>query len=205
MQCVNQNQVLSREHCFNRWPDFPCYSRRDRACYDLAGTTQLFDPVSDMMYGVSNGYLMLFDFASRLMAGREVPSDPQTDQTIRETLHDYGMPLFGGPPATAIPESVRDYLPEIIRPVGPTTVRALQTNVPMIQIAENVGPGLRYTTIRDRINDVARILGQEEAPVMQRQISPDNQGEGNRRKRYRRKKRKTKRKKNKKRKKTRRQ
>ena len=189
MQCRNPHQVLSREHCYNRWPDFPCYSRRDRACYDEAGTTQLFDPVSDMMYGASNAYLMLFDFASRLMSEREVPTDPQTDQTIRETLHDYGMPLFGGPAVTAIPENVRGYIPEIIRPVGPTTVRPLPTNVPMIQVAENVGPGLRYTTLRDGINTVARILGQEEAPEMKRQISPDNRGEGRRRKKYRRKKR----------------
>ena len=185
MRCRNADQVLSREYCYNRWPDFPCYSSRERACYDEAGTTQLFDPVSDMMYGASNAYLMLFDFASRLLTGRDVVSSPQTDQTIRETLHDYGMPLYGGPATVAIPEGVRNYIPAVVRPRGPTTTVPLQTNIPLIHLAENVGPGLRYTTIRDRADNIRRLIGVP-APRMQRQISPDDEGEG-KKKRYKKK------------------
>ena len=183
MQCDNTEQVLSREQCYNRWPEFPCYSRHNRACYDIQGTTQLFDPVSDTLGAASNAYIMLMNFASRLLADRDVPNDPQVDQRIRETIHAYGPAFFGGPITTAVPEAVRGYIPEAIRPVGPVQGRVLQTDVPMIHLAENIGPGMRYTTVRDVFDTIDAI--RPRGADLERQISPDDRGEGKKRRRNR--------------------
>ena len=167
MHCTDHKHHINKEKCHNLWPRYPCYDPKQRACYDITGSTQLFDPVSDTLDTLASVYLHGFNTAAQLISGRDIPSDPQVEQKIREEFRDYGPVLFGGPSGPVIPQSVRQYIPERIgvplvgqvplRPVGPTVGRTLQTNVPMIQLAENVGPGMRYPLTRNIIDGLTSL------------------------------------------------
>ena len=137
IQCSSKTQAPDRNRCFNHWPQYPCYDARMRACYSPEGI-QLFDPFSDVLYGVSSTYLAVLNFAERLITGTPARRRAIVERRVRETINDWGPSMLGGP-----------------RPLLMSGDAPLQTNIPLIQLSEQV-PG-RYYTAQDIENTVLAI------------------------------------------------
>ena len=43
----------SRRNCYPQWDNFPCWDEEMKACYNNEGTTQLFDPLADILRSLS--------------------------------------------------------------------------------------------------------------------------------------------------------
>jgi len=197
INCSTNEQQVDQNKCFNHWPQYPCYDRRTRTCNSPDGV-QLFDPVSDVLYGASSLYLSVLNFAEALLMETPARDRPAVDRSIRRTIHDWGPSFVGGP-----------------RPIMFSGDPALETAIPIVNIAEQF-PG-RYTTTQDVVNIVEAVPGHLETatntirryrdrimgnsppgvrpPALERRPSEERVGMGRKRKTKRRRRRKKKRRK----------
>ena len=139
INCSTDEQKVDQDKCFNHWPQYPCYDRRTRTCNSPDGV-QLFDPVSDVLYGTSSLYLSILNFAENLLMETPARDRPAVDRSIRRTINTWGPSFVGGP-----------------RPIMFSGDPALETGIPIVNIAEQF-PG-RYTTTQDVADIVEAIPG----------------------------------------------
>lgn len=43
----------SRRNCYPQWDNYPCWDEEMKSCYNNEGTTQLFDPLADLLRSLS--------------------------------------------------------------------------------------------------------------------------------------------------------
>lgn len=110
MECKKPSHEINELKCFNRWPRYPCYSQRERTCYNIAGDTQLFDPVSDIIYGVtsasSKAYNALVGYF--METPREV--EHQRDIEYHRLLHNWAL-AQQNQPITPLPAILEQNIP----------------------------------------------------------------------------------------------
>ena len=146
MECKKRQHSINQRKCHNNWPNYPCYSRQDRACYNIAGTEQYFDPVSDTIDAITSGYLTFYDYIFQKLVERGVPPTEAHEIVIRERMRDH-VP-FGA--TSIVPDAARQYIPNAIeRRIHPPAAVQYYAEHPLLNASENVGPGLRYSLARN--------------------------------------------------------
>ena len=146
MECKKSGHSINQRKCHNNWPKYPCYSPRDRACYNTDGTEQYFDPVSDTIDAVTSGYLSIYDYFFNKLVERGMPPSEAREIAIRERMRDH-VP-FGA--TSIVPNAARRYIPERFeRRIHPATAVEYRAQHPLLNASENVGPGLRYSLSRN--------------------------------------------------------
>ena len=92
--CANKNHQVDNIKCYTQWPSYPCYDSAQRACYNQAGTEQLFDPFSDILYGASVLYLKAADLLEKLWGIAPTPSRRDAEARVAHFIHDYATTAF---------------------------------------------------------------------------------------------------------------
>ena len=164
-QCHDSEHKIDSDQCIRS--HFPCYSKNTNSCYSKNGE-MLFDPVSDIWHGASTAYLAVLDFAERLLMNTPVRQRPNVRRHIRETIHNWGPATIGGP--RPLDRSVMGSV------MGHTADPALQTNIPLINISENIWPGRYYNA--EEIEELGHQIANNVVDVRDQIMGPDNTGEG---------------------------
>jgi hypothetical protein len=110
MECKNPAHEINELKCFNRWPRYPCYSERDNACYNINGDTQLFDPVSDIIYGVTSAGSKAYNALMEYFMEKPSEVDHRRDLEYHRLMHNWAL-AQQNQPITPLPESVGRVLP----------------------------------------------------------------------------------------------
>jgi hypothetical protein len=100
ISCKNPEHRVDRRKCTAHWPHYPCYSKKNRSCYDSQGEILLFDPVSSIIQIATELFLSVIHTMEQLMLSKEYKMN---DDKIREfaqermtTLMPFQNPLHAG-------------------------------------------------------------------------------------------------------------
>jgi len=97
--CRGVGHQADMEKCFVQWPNYPCYHERTRACYNEEGTEQLFDPMADLSYALSQGYIAALETIGHLSG--QPPSDNVRAASAAE-FHNFLFPTLIAPRITGV-------------------------------------------------------------------------------------------------------
>lgn len=87
-RCKKTRQYRDKTQCVD--PNWPCYDKKQRACYNIDGTVQYFNPVDDLMHGLATVTRGVFNTIDKLTTGRVRETREQAEK-IHEKMQ--GLPF----------------------------------------------------------------------------------------------------------------
>ena len=87
-QCKKAHQYVDKVKCADA--NWPCYDKKQRACYNIDGTVQYFNPVDDLMHGLATVTRGVFNTIDKLTTGRVRETREQAEK-IHEKMQ--GLPF----------------------------------------------------------------------------------------------------------------
>lgn len=110
MECKKPSHEINELKCFNRWPRYPCYSERERVCYNIAGDTQLFDPISDIIYGLTSASSKAYNALVGYLMESPRDVDRRRDIEYHRLLHNWAL-AQQNQPIMPVPAILQQNLP----------------------------------------------------------------------------------------------
>lgn len=110
MECKKSGHEINELKCFNRWPRYPCYSERDNACYNINGDTQLFDPLSDIIYGATSVGSKAYNALMEYFMEKPPEVDHRRDLEYHRLMHNWAL-AQKNQPVMPLPGTVGRVLP----------------------------------------------------------------------------------------------
>lgn len=87
-QCKKAHQYRDKTQCVD--PNWPCYDKKQRACYNIDGTIQYFNPMDDLMHGLATVTRGVFNTIDKMTTGRVRETREQAER-IHEKMQ--GLPF----------------------------------------------------------------------------------------------------------------
>ena len=87
-RCKKAHQYRDKTQCVD--PNWPCYDKKHRACYNIDGTVQYFNPVDDLMHGLATVTRGVFNTIDKMTTGRVRETREQAEK-IHEKMQ--GLPF----------------------------------------------------------------------------------------------------------------
>ena len=81
-QCKKAHQYVDKVKCADA--NWPCYDKKYRACYNIDGTVQYFNPMDDLMYGLATVTRKIFNKIDELTTGRVRETREQAEKIHKD-------------------------------------------------------------------------------------------------------------------------